>query len=146
MQLIMAHSVHCKYICNLYLFSCYISHSNLALQPNYCCNKMWQLRDPATTVLHCQRPCLFIFTNKHTLQMFTGVYGVSVGFPCNIYMETLYSSKGEIVYVVRKPCNIYTIFPFEEYRVSLWFLQPFFIDIAGKTYIHPVNSCKHFAM
>ena len=36
-----------------------------------------------------------------------------------------------------------TIFPFEEYRVSLWFLQPFSIDIAGKTYRHPVNPCKH---
>ena len=52
-----------------------------------------------------------------TLQMFTGVYGVSVGFPCNIYgkglyknhRETLYSSKGKIVYVVGKPCNIYRL-------------------------------------
>ena len=32
----------------------------------------------------------------------------------------------------------YTIFPFEEYRVSLWFLQPFSIDIAGKTNRNPV--------
>ena len=33
-----------------------------------------------------------------TLQMFTGVYG-----------KTLYSSKGKIVYVVGKPCNIYRL-------------------------------------
>ena len=60
-------------------------------------------------------------------------------------------------HVVGKPCNIYrlrgnpivikgltyTIFPLEEYRVSLWFLQPFAIDIAGKTYRHPVNPFKH---
>ena len=37
----------------------------------------------------------------------------------------------------------YTIFPFEEYRVSLCFLQPFSIDIAGKTYGHPLKPCKH---
>ena len=37
----------------------------------------------------------------------------------------------------------YTIFPFEEYRVSLWFLQPFSIEIAGKIYRHPVSPCKH---
>ena len=45
---------------------CYISHSNLAVQSNYCCNKMWQLRDPVNTILHCQRPCLFMLTNKHS--------------------------------------------------------------------------------
>ena len=27
--------------------------------------------------------------------------------------------------------------------VSLQFLQPFSIDIAGKTYGHPINPCKH---
>ena len=30
-----------------------------------------------------------------------------------------------------------------KYRVSLWFLQPFSIDIAEKTYGNPVNPCKH---
>ena len=35
----------------------------------------------------------------------------------------------------------YTIFP---YRGSLWFLQPSSIDIAGKTYGQPVNTCKLF--
>ena len=50
--------------------------------------------------------------------MFTGVYGVSVGFlaismekGCKKHRETLYSSEGKIVYVVGKP--------FEDYRVSL---------------------------
>ena len=38
----------------------------------------------------------------------------------------------------------YTIFPFEEYRVSLWFLQPSSIDIAGKTYGNPVNPLWTF--
>ena len=48
--------------------------------------------------------------------MFTGVYGVFVGFPCKsmekgckIHRETLYSSKGTIMYVVGKPCNIYRL-------------------------------------
>ena len=45
-----------------------------------------------------------------TLQMFTGVYGVSIGFPaismeegCKNHREILYSSKGKIVYVLGKP-------------------------------------------
>ena len=33
--------------------------------------------------------------------------------------------------------------PFEEYRVSLYFLLPFSIDIAKKIYGNPVNPCKH---
>jgi hypothetical protein len=33
------------------------------------------------------------------------------------------------------------MFPFEEYRVSLSFLQPFFADIAEKTLL--INPCKH---
>ena len=37
----------------------------------------------------------------------------------------------------------YIIFPFDEYRVSLWFLQPFSINIAGKTYGHTENPCTH---
>ena len=89
---------------------------------------------------------------------------------CENHKNTLYSSKGKIVYVVGKPCNIYrlrgnpiviirifpaickyymvspqkyTIFPFKEYRVPLWLLQPFVIDSAGKTYKLPINPCKH---
>ena len=34
-------------------------------------------------------------------------------------------------------------FPLEEYSVSLWFLQSSSIDIAGKTFGHPINPCKH---
>ena len=42
--------------------------------------------------------------------MFSGVYRVSIGFPCNMYgKETLYSSKGKIVYAVGKPCNIHRL-------------------------------------
>ena len=37
----------------------------------------------------------------------------------------------------------YTMFPLEEYSISLWFLQPLSIDIAVKTYRHPVNPRKH---
>ena len=29
-------------------------------------------------------------------------------------------------------------------RISLWFLLPFSIDIAEKTYGHPVNPCKYY--
>ena len=44
------------------------------------------------------------------------MHGVPVGFPCNIYgkgcknhRETLYSSKGKILYVLGKRCNIYRL-------------------------------------
>ena len=60
--------------------------------------------------------------------MFTWVYRVFIGFFCNIYgkgsknrRETLYSSKGKIVYVVGKPCNIYRLWgkPSVNYRISV---------------------------
>ena len=48
--------------------------------------------------------------------MFTGIYGVPVGFSaismekgCKNHKEAVYSSKGKIVYVVGKPCNIYRL-------------------------------------
>ena len=51
---------------------------------------------------------------SYTLQVFTWVCGVSIGFPCNTYgkawkhnWETLYQSKGKILYVVGKPRDIY---------------------------------------
>ena len=57
-----------------------------------------------------------LYVLLHTLQMFTGIYGVPVGFStismekgCKNHRETLYSSKGKIVYVVAKPCNIYRL-------------------------------------
>ena len=92
------------------------------------------------------------YGHKSTLQMFTGIYGVPIGFSvisiekgCKKHRETLYSSQEKIVYVAGKPCSIYrlrgnpydncrislqsvnitgfpttyTIFLFEEYRVSL---------------------------
>ena len=58
---------------------------------------------------------------------------------CKNHRETQYSSKGKIVYVVGKPCNIYRLW----WNPSLWFLQPFSIDIAGKTYRLPAMPCKH---
>ena len=48
-----------------------------------------------------------------TLQMFTGVpivfSAISMEKGCKNHRETLYSSKGKIVYVVGKPCNIYRL-------------------------------------
>ena len=41
--------------------------------------------------------------------MFTGVYGVSVGFSCNIYGKKAVKITGKIVYVVGKPCNICSV-------------------------------------
>ena len=61
------------------------------------------------------------------LQMFTGIYGVPIGFSAismekgrKNHRETLYSSKGKIVYVVGKPCNIYRLRgkPYDNYRIS----------------------------
>ena len=54
---------------------------------------------------------------KGTLQMFIGHYGgclqvfrgISMENGCKNHKETLYSSKGKIVYVVGKPCNIYRL-------------------------------------
>ena len=47
---------------------------------------------------------------QSTLQMFTGVYpAISMEKGCKNHRETLYSSKGKIVYVVGKPCNIYRL-------------------------------------
>ena len=58
---------------------------------------------------------IMIHDSISTLQMFTGIYRVPIGCFCRISMEkgcknhreTLYSSKGKIVSVVGKPCNIY---------------------------------------
>ena len=44
-----------------------------------------------------------------TLQMFTGDLRGSRRFSLQYHRETLYSSKGKIVYVVGKPCNIYRL-------------------------------------
>ena len=60
--------------------------------------------------------------------MFTGIYGIPIVFfaismekGSKIHKETLYSSKGKIVYVVGKPCNIYRLQgkPYVNYRISL---------------------------
>ena len=76
-----------------------------------------------------------------TLQMFTGLYGVPVVFSaismekgCKNHRETLYSSKGKIVYVVGKPCNIYrlggtprkTLAVHIWARIELWFQKIWF--------------------
>ena len=68
------------------------------------------------TVVSYKYP-LYYITLLTTLQMFTGHYGVSAAvFPelsmekgCKNHRETLYPSKGKIVYVVGKPCNIYRL-------------------------------------
>ena len=45
-----------------------------------------------------------------TLQMFTGVFpAIYMEKGCKNHRKTLYSSKGKIVYVVGKPCNIYRL-------------------------------------
>ena len=56
------------------------------------------------------------------------------------HRETLYSSKGKIVYDVKKPFNIYRLQgkPYDNYRISLQS-----VNIAEKTYGNPVNPCKH---
>ena len=44
------------------------------------------------------------------LQMFTGVFpAISMEKGCKNHRETLYSSKGKIVYVLGKPRNIYRL-------------------------------------
>ena len=59
------------------------------------------------------------------LQGFTGFPQVcstiSMEKGCKNHRETLYSSKGQIVYIVWKPCNIYTLQgkPYDNYRISL---------------------------
>ena len=70
---------------------------------------------------------------------------------CKNHKETLYSSKGKIVYVVGKPRNIYRLrgnpivflgFTLQSVNITgfpLWFLQPSSIDIAGKIYGNPAN-------
>jgi hypothetical protein len=50
--------------------------------------------------------------------------------------ETLYFSKGKIVYVEGKPCNIYRL------QGNTIVIIGLSIDIAGKTYKHPVKTCK----
>ena len=69
-----------------------------------------------------------------------GIMGCLQVFPpismkkgCKNHRETLYSSKGKIVYEVGKPCNIY----------RLWG-NP--IVIIGKTYRHFVLPRKHFGV
>ena len=47
---------------------------------------IWTYPDPRQSSLNClflQSYVPQVYT-KYTLQMFTGVYGVSIGFPCNI--------------------------------------------------------------
>ena len=53
--------------------------------------------------------------------MFTGVYpAISMEKGCKNHRETLYFSKGKIVYVVGKPCNIYRLQgkPYDNLRIS----------------------------
>ena len=59
-----------------------------------------------------------------TLQMLTGFMvfpAISIEKGCKNHRETLYSSKGKIVYVVGKPCNIYRLQgkPYDNYRISI---------------------------
>ena len=55
---------------------------------------------------------------------------ITIGFPRNLWILQGFPTT-------------YIMFPFEEYRVSLWFLQTFSVDIAEKTCRHPGNPCKH---
>ena len=77
--------------------------------------------------------------------MVTGIYGVPVGFFCNIYGKGLYESqrnpkllltdcRENPMITIGFPCNLY---------ILQGFLQPFSIDIAEKTYENPINPCKH---
>ena len=79
--------------------------------------------------------------SKEKLQMFTWCpfTDLQIAGKSNSYHRVLLQS----VNITGFPQNMYTIFPCEEYRVSLWFLQSFSMDIAGKTYKHPVNTHKH---
>ena len=45
---------------------------------------------------------------------------ISMDEGCRNHRETLYSSKGMIVYVVGRPCNIYRLRgnPYDNYRIS----------------------------
>ena len=53
---------------------------------------------------------LVTFFSYMTLQIFTGVFhAISIKKGCRNHRETLYSSKGKIVYVIGKPFNIYRL-------------------------------------
>ena len=87
-------------------------------------------------------------SNQSTVQMFTGDLRGSRRFSLQYLWkravritEKPYTHQRErlCMYALGKPCNIYRL----RENPSLWFLQPFSIDIAGKTYRHPVNPCKH---
>ena len=58
-------------------------------------------------------------------------------------MITTYRISPQSVNITPGFPTTYTMFPFQEYRISLWLSQPFSIDIAVKTYRHPVNPRKH---
>jgi len=61
--------------------------------------------------------------------MFTGnpqVFpAISMEEGCKNHRETLYSSNGKVVYVVRKPCNVYRLQgkPYDNYKFSPKFVN-----------------------
>ena len=59
-----------------------------------------------STVYNSTVHCKCLQGIKGCLQVFPAI---SMEKDCKNHKETLYSSKGKIVYVVRKPCNIYRL-------------------------------------
>ena len=102
------------YICNLHLV---YGHIDFPPLHQFCHMCSLQLNYKIT------------FNTIITLQIFTGLYRVPVGFffaismekGCKNYWETWYFSKGKIVYAVGKPCTIYRLWekPYDNYRISL---------------------------
>ena len=79
------------------------------------------------TISSCASIMVFIFgcsLHCKCLQGFTGFpqvfSAISMEKGCKNHRETLYSSKGKVAYVVRKPCNIYRLRgkPYDYYRIS----------------------------
>ena len=79
--------------------------------------------------------------------MFTGIYGVPIGYFCNIYGKGLSYSCHRVFPAI---CKYYRgslqhtqSFPLRNIGFLCDSLQPFSIDITEKTYGNPVNPCKH---
>ena len=98
-------SYYCLNIINPFLIICQLE--------SFLFSSDWRATLKIDLKIHCK--CLQGFTGCP--QVFPSI---SMEKGCKNHRETLYSSKGKIVYVVGKPCNIYRLQgkPNDNYRIS----------------------------